>query len=146
MDNTLASELNEIFCDNFVAYYRAHSCHINITGRNFMSDHALLGDIYEDLQSQIDTIGEFIRTLGYKAPTTITEILQTAELPDEDTVDSADAMLQLVLSSQEYLLEEWREIFGIATIMNDQDIANYAADRMGVHAKFIWKLTSTLEG
>lgn len=140
----LAKDLTELYCDNFVAYYRAHQCHINITGRNFTSDHALLGDIYEDLQAQIDTIGEFLRTLGAQAPETILEILTTSELA-EDVAYTADSRLQIVLDAQEHLLEEWRELFDVATAATDQDIANYAADRMGVHAKYIWKLKSTLE-
>ena len=140
----LAEELHEIFCDNFVAYYTAHSCHINITGRNFHSDHALLGEIYEDLQAQIDIIGEFIRTIGKKAPMTISEIMATAEL-EETTGYDADSMLLLVQESLEYLVAEYKELFDVATLATDQDIANYAADRIGVHSKFIWMLKSTLE-
>lgn len=140
----LSKKLTELYCDVFVAYYTAHSCHLNITGRNFHSDHELLGDIYEDLQAQIDIIGEKIRTLGESAPETLSDILAGAELHEETAYD-ADSMLALVLAAQEHLLEQFRELFDIATAATDQDIANYAADRMGVAAKYIWQLKSTLE-
>jgi starvation-inducible DNA-binding protein len=141
----LKTKLTEIFCDNFVAYYRAHSCHLNITGRNFTSDHKLLQKIYEDAQDNIDTIGEFIRTIGEKAPETILDILDGSELGEATADNDADAMLTIVLEAQEYMMEDYRELFDIATLATDQDIANYAADRLGVHSRFAWMLRSTLE-
>ena len=140
----LKDKLTEVFCCNFVAYYRATSCHLNITGRNFTSDHKLLQKIYEDAQSQIDTLGEFIRTIGEQAPETIQDILDGSKLP-EDTAYDADSMLKIVYEAQEYLMDEYKELFDLATEETDQDIANYAADRIGVHAKFAWMLRSTLE-
>ena len=141
----LKDKLTEIFCDNFVAYWRSHSCHLNITGRNFTSDHKLLQKIYEDAVEQVDTIGEFLRTIGAEAPETIADILAGSEL-GEDTAYDADSMLTIVLEAQEYMMEDYKELFDIATEATDQDIANYAADRLGAHSKFAWMLRSTLEG
>ena len=138
------TKLTDVFCDNFVSYYRAHSCHLNITGRNFTSDHKLLQKIYEDAQEQIDTIGEFIRTIGEKAPETIQDIIDGSDLK-EDTAYDADSMLTIVLEAQEHLMEAYKELFDLATKATDLDIVNYAADRLGVHAKFAWMLRSTLE-
>ena len=138
------TKLTDVFCDNFVSYYRAHSCHLNITGRNFTSDHKLLQKIYEDAQEQIDTIGEFIRTIGEKAPETIQDIIDGSDLK-EDTAYDADSMLTIVLEAQEHLMEAYKELFDLATKATDLDIANYAADRLGVHAKFAWMIRSTLE-
>jgi len=140
----LQTKLVEIFCDNFVSYYRAHSCHLNITGRNFASDHKLLQKIYEDAQDNIDTIGEFIRTVGVTAPETVSDILAGSEL-GEDTAYDADSMLTIVLEAQEYMMTDYKELFDIATEATDQDIANYAADRLGAHSRFAWMLRSTLE-
>lgn len=140
----LQTKLVEIFCDNFVSYYRAHSCHLNITGRNFTSDHKLLQKIYEDAQDNIDTIGEFIRTVGVTAPETVGDILAGSEL-GEDTAYDADSMLTIVLEAQEYMMNDYKELFDIATEATDQDIANYAADRLGAHSRFAWMLKSTLE-
>ena len=43
------------------------------------------------------------------------------------------------------MMEDYRQLFDIATEATDQDIANYAADRLGAHSKFVWMLRSTLE-
>ena len=140
----LEEKLIQVFCDNFVAYYTAHSCHLNITGRNFYSDHKLLNKIYDDAQDQIDTIGELIRTLGAKAPETISEIMATAEL-EEKTGYDADSMLLLVLESQEHMSQAYHALYELADLVDEDQIANYAQDRILAHDKFIWMIKSTLE-
>ena len=140
----LESKLLEVFADNFVSYWSDHSNHINITGRNFYSDHKLLQKIYEDAQDQIDTIGEFIRTIESKVPATITDILELSTI-GEAVAEDADDRLRIVFENQEYMMDRYKELFDIATIMTDQDIANYAADRIRAHAKFKWMLESTID-
>ena len=140
----LESKLLEVFADNFVSYWSAHSNHINITGRNFYSDHKLLQKIYEDAQDQIDSIGEFIRTIESKVPATITDILELSTI-GEAVAEDADDRLRIVCENQEYMMDRYKELFDIATIMTDQDIANYAADRIRAHAKFKWMLESTID-
>lgn len=141
--NELEQKLLEVFADNFVSYWSAHSNHINITGRNFYSDHKLLQKIYEDAQEQIDTIGEFIRTIESKVPATIPEILDLSTI-GEMTTEEADERLRIVGENQEFMMERYKELFDIATEMTDQDIANYAADRIRAHAKFKWMIESTI--
>ena len=140
----LESKLLEVFADNFVSYWSAHSNHINITGRNFYSDHKLLQKIYEDAQDQIDAIGEFIRTIESKVPATITDILELSTI-GEAVAEDADDRLRIVCENQEYMMDRYKELFDIATIMTDQDIANYAADRIRAHDKFKWMLESTID-
>ena len=140
----LEQKLLEVFADNFVSYWSAHSNHINITGRNFYSDHKLLQKIYEDAQDQIDTIGEFIRTIELKVPATIPDILELSTI-GEATAEDADDRLRIVGENQEFMMDRYKELFDIATIMTDQDIANYAADRIRAHAKFKWMIESTVD-
>ena len=140
----LESKLLEVFADKFVSYWSDHSNHINITGRNFYSDHKLLQKIYEDAQDQIDAIGEFIRTIESKVPATITDILELSTI-GEAVAEDADDRLRIVCENQEYMMDRYKELFDIATIMTDQDIANYAADRIRAHAKFKWMLESTID-
>ena len=61
-------QLVTIFNNNFVAYFRSHAAHVNVTGRNFRSDHKLLQGVYERRQEQIDKIGEILRTMQEYMP------------------------------------------------------------------------------
>ena len=137
-------KLIETFCSNFVAYFRSHSCHLNITGRNFYSDHKLLQKIYEDAQEQIDVIGELIRACGERAPETLNQILDFSTLSDTTTMNDSDSLLSLVLDAQEHMIAEFEELEEYAEEEEYDDIENYAADRIKQHRKFAWMLKATL--
>jgi len=138
-------KLVEVFSDNFVNYYRAHSIHFNITGENFAANHRLLQKIYEDAQQAIDDLGELIRALGAYAPDSIQTILSRADLSDMSVTSDWRDLIQLVLEGQDHMIRTYRELDHISTQEGESDIANYAQDRIRQHKKFAWQLSSILE-
>lgn len=142
---TTAEQLTQIFRDNFVAYFRSHVAHVNITGRNFTADHELLGGIYESLQGQIDIIGELLRTLREFMPCDIQEVLDESHIDTGELSGSADHYLEMVMEDLDHLIEEYRELIDIAEAEEHQEIANYAQDRVLAIEKQTWQLRSTLE-
>ena len=142
---TTAQQLNQVFCDNFVAYFRSHTAHINITGRNFRSDHKLLQGVYERRQAQIDILGELLRTIGEFMPISIAEILMCSTIEDTDMAGTADDLLTLVCDDLEVLKDCYEELMTIADEEGHKEIANYAQDQILDIAKSIWMLTSTLD-
>lgn len=142
---TTAEQLTQIFRDNFVAYFRSHVAHVNITGRNFTADHELLGGIYESLQGQIDIIGELLRTLREFMPCDIQEVLDESHIDTGELSGSADHYLEMVMEDLDHLIEEYRELIDIAEAEEHQEIANYAQDRVLAIEKQTWMLRSTLE-
>ena len=142
---TTAEALTQIFNDNFVAYFRSHAAHANVTGRNFASDHKLLQKTYEDLQSQIDTLGELLRTLQEFMPCDIQEILDNSNLDTGAIEGTAEELIEMGMSDLEYLVTEHRELIEIATEEKQDQIANYAQDRVLALEKHIWMYRSTLE-
>ena len=93
---TTVDQLTQVFSDNFVAYTRSHIAHLNVTGRNFYSDHKLLNNIYDDLQDEIDVLGELIRSCGAFAPASIIDIVQMSYIDSGDIDGSADELLSEV--------------------------------------------------
>lgn len=139
-----AEQLTQVFNDNFVAYFRSHMAHINIVGRNFQSDHALLGGIYEDLQDQIDMIGELLRSIGEFAPCCIADVVEGSHIGDDMVEGSADDMLMSVRDNLDHLKDCYEELMAIANSEGHEPIGNYAQDRILALAKHIWMLDSTL--
>jgi len=90
---TTAEQLTQIFKNNFVTYFRSHAAHVNITGRNFRSDHKLLQGVYERRQEQIDKIGEILRTMQEYMPCDIFEVVSTSTIPNDAIEGSADELL-----------------------------------------------------
>jgi starvation-inducible DNA-binding protein len=141
----LTESLEKTFATNFVSYYRAHVAHVNIQGRNFYSDHKFLQKIYEDLQDNIDTLAEKLRTIQEFMPDSIAQVLSLSVREDDAVAGSSDELLQLVLDDQLQLIELYRELEEAAEDEEHDEIANYAQDRLTVHERFVWQLTSILE-
>jgi DNA-binding ferritin-like protein len=141
----LINKLNEVFNTNFVSYYRTHVAHVNIVGRNFYSDHKLLGKIYEALQADIDTIAEFLRTLAAVMPESLSNVIAGSQIDDEDVFGSADDLLEGVLRDLTAMIALYRELEEEAGLAGEDQIANFAQERITVFTKFCWMLRSTLE-
>jgi DNA-binding ferritin-like protein len=138
-------QLTQIFKNNFVAYFRSHAAHVNITGRNFRSDHKLLGGVYERRQEQIDKIGEILRTQQEYMPCDIFELVRDRKIPTDAIEGSADTLLETVMMDLEHLLADYKELIVIATDEGLEEISNYAQDQALDLEKSIWMLRSTLE-
>jgi starvation-inducible DNA-binding protein len=142
--NTI-DQLNQVFTDNFVAYFRSHSAHLNVVGRNFRSDHKLLQGVYERRQAQIDMIGELLRSLGAFAPRSIMEILNDSEISDDEVDGNSEDLLATVRDNLESLKGCYEELMAVATAEGHEEIANYAQDQILDLAKSIWMLDATLD-
>ena len=141
--------LLKVFCSNFVAYQKSHAAHVNIVGRNFGSDHKLLEKVYEDLQAEIDTIGELLRTIQSYFPLTLTDILDGSDIADNLEPDYGDGLdyIQQVYDDLEQLIEVYLELEDVT--QNERGLnhlANYAQDRVRALKKHCWMLRATLDG
>ena len=142
---TTAEQLTQIFNNNFVTYFRSHAAHVNITGRNFRSDHKLLQGVYERRQEQIDKIGEILRTMQEYMPCNIQDVIADATMPTDAIEGTADELLELVMMDLETLLDDFKELIVVASDEGLEEISNYAQDQALDIEKSIWMLRSTLE-
>lgn len=142
---TTAEQLTQVFYNNFVAYYRSHAAHANVTGRNFRSDHKLLGGVYERRQAEIDKIAEILRTMQEYMPNSLVDIIDNSTIPNDPIEGSADELLEAVMMDLEHLLGDFKELIVIASDEGLEEISNYAQDQALDIEKSIWMLRSTLE-
>ena len=142
---TTAEQLTLIFNNNFVAYFRSHAAHVNITGRNFRSDHKLLQGVYERRQEQIDKIGEILRTMQEYMPCNIIDVIEQATIPTDAIEGTADTLLETVMMDLEHLLEDYKALIVVADEEGLEEISNYGQDQALDLEKSIWMLRSTLE-
>jgi DNA-binding ferritin-like protein len=142
---TTAEQLTLVFNNNFVAYFRSHAAHVNVTGRNFRSDHKLLQGVYERRQAEIDKIGEILRTQQELMPNNIIDVVNDATIPCDSIEGSANELLEAVMMDLEHLLDDYKELITIANDENLEEISNYAQDQALDLEKSIWMIRSTLE-
>jgi DNA-binding ferritin-like protein len=138
-------QLVTIFNNNFVAYFRSHAAHVNVTGRNFRSDHKLLQGVYERRQEQIDKIGEILRTMQEYMPCNINDVINDSTIPTDSIEGSADTLLETVMMDLEHLLDDYKQLIVIADSEGLEEISNYGQDQALDLEKSIWMLRSTLE-
>ena len=143
--NTI-EQLTQIFKDNFVTYFRSHVAHVNITGRNFRSDHKLLEGVYTRRQEQIDRIGEILRSMDEYMPCDLSEVVAESHMDPGELTGSADYLLEQVLEDLEHLRDEFKELIVIADNENLEEISNYGQDQALDLEKSIWMLKATLNG
>lgn len=141
---TTTEQLTQVFVDNFVAYYRSHVAHVNITGRNFASDHKLLQKVYEDLQEQIDVLAELLRTLDEFMPCEIQDVLNRSQIPTTELWGDSIELISSIRDDMENLKAAYQDLMEQAEQDNFEQIANYAQDRILKITKHIWMLTATL--
>lgn len=137
-------QLQTVFNTNFLAYFRSHVCHVNLVGRNFYSDHKLLGKIYEHLQANVDILAELLRSLGEFMPASLALITKDSVISDDVVVGTADDMLMLVRNDIMALDEQYQELVNLATEESIDEIADFAQGEIRVLRKYLWQLDSTL--
>lgn len=142
---TTLDQLTHVFNDNFMAYFRSHVAHVNIVGRNFASDHKLLGKVYEDLQEQIDKLAELIRTLDGKMPNDIMDVVTQSEITSMPIGGTSEDLISDIRDDLEILKGCYEELIRVAEDEGHDEIANYAQDRVLAIAKHLWMLKATLE-
>ena len=141
----LIKKLTEVFNSNFVAYYKTHVAHVNIVGRNFYSDHKLLGKIYETLQGDIDSLAELIRTQADFMPESLGTVIAGSTIADTDVYGTSDELIEGVLGDLTSLIGLYRELEEVADEAEEDHISNFAQERETQFTKFSWMLRSTLE-
>ena len=142
---TTSEQLTQVFNDNFVAYFRSHAAHVNIMGRNFASDHKLLQKVYEDLQEQIDRLGELLRTIDEFMPCDIGDVVANSNIIIGPIEGKSLHLISEVKDDLEYLKESYIKLMEISEEEEHDEIANYAQDRILALAKHIWMLNATLD-
>ena len=141
----LQTSLNVLMANVFVMYFKAHSFHWNVEGVEFSQYHDFFGDLYDDVYGSVDPIAENIRKLDAYAPKSINAMYDHKTIQEEDGIPNLRGMIQSLLAANDQVLYSLNKVFELANKNNKQGIANFIADRLDVHAKHAWFLTSLLK-
>jgi starvation-inducible DNA-binding protein len=141
----LADLLKTYLASTFSYYLKAHMFHWNVEGPDFGQLHKFLQKIYEDAFEAVDVIAEFIRTMEEYAPGSLTRFHELTQIQDQIKVPRARLMLEELLADTQTMIDMSKQVFDASTAEGRDDIANFAADRMAQHGKYMWQLKSYLK-
>ena len=73
--------------NTFAMYFKAHSYHWNIEGRNFSEYHGFFGSMYEELHDAIDPMAEQIRAIDAYAPISIMDMFHFKMVTEDSSTN-----------------------------------------------------------
>lgn len=146
MENLVAS-LHIALANTFVMYFKSHSYHWNVEGKNFPEYHSFLNDLYDDLYDAVDPLSENIRKLGQYSPHSLKDLLGSSTITeDSDKPYSTEAMFNNLLDANSKVIDSLNKVFELANAQKKQGLCNFIADRLDTHDKHAWMLKSILKG
>ena len=141
----LADLLKTYLASTFAYYLKAHMFHWNVEGPDFGELHEFFSNIYEDAFGAVDPIAEFIRTTEEYAPGSLSRFHELTQIQDQIKVPRARLMLEELLADTQTMIDLSKQAFDVSTKEGRDDVANFAADRMASHGKYMWQLKSYLK-
>lgn len=140
----LVNSLANCLGNTVVFYFKAHGHHWNVQGNDFAQFHSFFEEIYEDVYEAIDPLAENMRKLGSSAPYKLSEFARLADIQDSEVGINAMSMCQDLYENNEILINCLKETFTVTQTANEQGIANFIAERIDMHEKWSWQLSSFL--
>jgi len=141
----LTDNLKVLLGSTFVLYTKTHGFHWNIEGSNFPQYHKFLNKMYDEIYESIDTIAEYIRTLGSYSPGSLGRMLELSIIEEQYKIPRAELMLEELLIDCEKMIKLVTELFDVATQEKAQGIANYLAELQDLYSKKAWMIRATLK-
>ncbi|RKN78698.1 Dps family protein [Ulvibacterium marinum] len=139
--------LKQILADEHVLYIKTRNAHWNIEGIDFHSKHVFLEEQYNKLETVIDEVAERIRMLGFYAPGTMKQFLETSQLNEEGPEqNNTKGFFSILLEDHDTIIKFIRKnISENAEERNDDGTADFIIALMQKHEQMAWMMRATLK-
>ena len=141
----LIDALTNVFADAFVFYFKAHSFHWNVTGKDFPQYHEFFGKIYEDVFGNMDKLAEEIRALNAPAPMNLASLIANSKITENKDSLSAMEMISALASDNTKILAGLLACAKMAEAANEVGLNDFLTQLYDQHKKLAWMLSSTLK-
>ncbi len=138
----LIEQMKVILGTNFGLYFKAHTFHWNVEGPDFAQYHGFLGDFYEAVFDQTDTIAEHIRALNSYTPTSLARMMELSKVNDLVAIPSPLIMMSELANDNDKYIVELRAGIALADAADEPAVGNFLQDIMDAHQKHGWMLKS----
>lgn len=138
----LIEQMKVILGTNFGLYFKAHTFHWNVEGPNFAEYHGFLGNFYDAVFDQTDSIAEHIRALGSYTPTTLGRMMELSKVVDLVAIPSPLIMMSELANDNDKFIMELRTGIALADAADEPAVGNFLQDILDAHQKHGWMLKS----
>jgi len=141
---SIEDSTKRLWANNFILYTKSHGFHVNVQGMGFYSNHKLFQKVYEELQEEIDTLAEGLKTLGEIVPFSLARIIALADIKDETVAPNAEEMVKILYADLDTLITCANEVFELTGDAKAYGLQNIVADYLQTVHKLCWMLESSL--
>ena len=141
----IAKGLSHLLADTYTLYLQTHNFHWNVEGPMFNTLHLMFMTQYTELWNALDLIAERIRSLGYPAPGTNSELGKLTTVEEVPGVPDALEMVRILVKGHEAVARTARGVFPAAEKASDESTADLLTQRLQIHEKTAWMLRSLLK-
>ena len=138
----LIEQMKIILGTNFGLYFKAHTFHWNVEGPNFAEYHGFLGNFYDSVFDQTDSIAEHIRALGSYTPTSLSRMIELSKIDELSAIPSPLIMMSELAQDNDKYIMELRAGIAIADAADEPAVGNFLQDILDAHQKHGWMLKS----
>lgn len=139
----ISEGLSRLLADTYTLYLKTHGYHWNVTGPMFRTLHLMFEEEYLELRDAVDLIAERIRSLGYPAPGSYSQMSNLTSIPEDDGVPEAMVMVRRLVEGHETAVRTARDLVETAESFDDVATADLATARIEFHEKTAWMLRAT---
>ena len=142
----LIDALHNVFADAFVFYFKAHSFHWNVVGKDFPEYHEFFGKIYEDVFGKMDKLAEEIRALNAPAPMNLASLIANSKIIENKDQLTAIEMVAALEADNMKVLAGLLACAKMAEAADEIGLNDFLTQLYDEHKKLAWMLSSILKG
>lgn len=143
----VAHALNSILADEYILYTKTRNAHWNVEGPDFHSKHIFFETQYQQLDENMDSVAERIRSLGHYAPATLKSFLELTHLSEalRSKNDGAGFITELLSDHESLIIRLRADVNVFANELKDLGTSDFVTGLMETHEKMAWMLRSHLK-
>lgn len=138
--------LKQAFATTYGFLLKAENFHWNVTGVNFIQYHKLFGDIYDEVDDELDDFAEKLRGQGIYVPATFQQLKEMSTVIDTLEILPAKEMTRLLYTDNVKVHEALLKAYQLSELYKLPDLCAFLSERVEEHREHGWKLYSTLQG
>ena len=137
--------LNKQVANWNVLYVKLHNYHWYVTGPHFFTLHEKFEEFYNESGTYIDELAERILALEGKPLATMKEYLATSSVSEGTSKESAEEMVQILVSDYSALIQELKEGMEVADGAGDETSADMLLAIHTTLEQHVWMLSAFLK-
>lgn len=141
----LKMALKRAFATTYAFLVKAENFHWNVVGPNFMQHHKLFGEIYDEVDDELDEFAEQLRAFRTYVPASFSQLLEHSAIQDTLELLPPMEMVRTLYVDNGKIHVVLMEAYALAEAAGEHGLSAFLSERIEEHRLHGWKLYSTMQ-